>query len=128
MVKRIEYIKQRLERWQSWFFSPSGRPWGGGWMIERVDCAVQFGECGPEICEEAIITDQAVGALPPPLKKTVKFVYLDNLGNSMEGHAQQLGVSRDALHKRLCHADLRIDIWLGERQQAAEAARAALAK
>lgn len=116
-TKRIEHIKIRLEHWQQWYFSPGGKSTRSVY-VERVDCSQHFGFVGPEINEEAIVTDQAVAALPKPLNKTLRFVYLDNVGNSMEGHARRLAITRDALHKRLCHADLRIDIWLEARTAA----------
>jgi DNA-directed RNA polymerase specialized sigma24 family protein len=119
-VRRNSYWCDRLNRWALWVFSSPGR--ARAWYVERVDCAVQFGNLTPAINDEAIVTDQLVGGLPAMLKAAVKAVYLDGVGNSMEGTARRLRISERTLHTRLCHADLRLDIALDARESQARRA------
>lgn len=113
-MKRNQYLDDRLHRWALWVFTAPGgaRP---SVYVERVDCAVQWGTLTPPINDEAIVTDQAVAALPPALKAAVRASYLDGIGNSKAGIARRLRISERTLHTRLCHADLRIEQWLDAR-------------
>lgn len=122
-MKRSTYWQERLNRWAMWVYTSPGA--SRAWYVERVDCAVQFGALTPAINDEAITTDMAVAALPFQLKQAVKAVYLDNIGNSMAGIAKRLRMSESTLHNRLCHADLRLGMWLDLREDIAKQQRAA---
>jgi DNA-directed RNA polymerase specialized sigma24 family protein len=125
-MQRSSYWHERLNRWALWVFTAPGgsRP---SIYLERVDCAVQWGTLTPEINDEAILTDQAVAALPPQLKAAVRASYLDGIGNSRAGIACRLHISERTLHNRLCHADLRLDQWHEARDAKAQGARRSLA-
>lgn len=123
-MQRSTYWQERLNRWAQWVFTAPGgsRP---AFYIERVDCATQWGALTPAINDEAIVTDQAVAALPAQLKAAVRATYLDGIGNSKAGIARRLHISERTLHARLCHADLRLGIWLDLREDLAKSTAAA---
>lgn len=118
-MRRDPYWKARLERWQLWVFKAPGGA-RSAFYIERVDCATVFGTLTPAINDEAVETDMLVARLPDPLKRTVKAVYLDGLGNSLEGIAARLRCTTRTLHEHLCHADLALDVELDRRKTAAK--------
>jgi len=115
-MQRDPYWKGRLERWQLWVFTaPGGAP--PVVYRERIDCANVYGTLTPAINDEAIVTDELVAQLPGQIKAAVKAVYLDGVGNSQEGIAARLRISKRTLHERLCFADLRLDQALQAREQ-----------
>jgi DNA-directed RNA polymerase specialized sigma24 family protein len=119
-MRRDPYWKARLERWQLWVFKAPGGA-RSAFYIERVDCATVFGTLTPAINDEAVQTDQLVARLPDLLKRTVKSVYLDGLGSSLDGIAGRLKCTSRTLHERLCHADLALEVELERRKAGAKA-------
>lgn len=116
-MRRIAYwADERLPEWQLWYFKAPGGA-RSSFYVERVDCASVFGTLTPEINDRALVTDQLVAGLPDPLKRVVKAVYLDGIGNSMDGIANRLGLSKRTLHDRLCHADMRLDLALSAMEE-----------
>lgn len=100
-MARIPEIVERLNRWQSWYFTSQA---GGvksprmGVRIDRtprVDIPIDYTE------EEALQTDRAVAKLPSDLRQVVSIVYLDPEGRTMEDNARLLHMSRMTLFRKL---------------------------
>ena len=70
-------------------------------------------ECG--------ITDDAVARLPKELKAAVLTWHTSE--GTLEGIAEELGITKITLQRRLAQADLRIDEWFRARKALAERLR-----
>lgn len=116
-MQRIKHIDQALQLWAEWRMAASG-----GYRspsFEFRDNGYQFGakvvEMNAEMERHGLLIDQAVAQLPRELSRTVVAHYTWEGG--MEIVAAKLKVTRATVHRRLCHADIRIQGWL-EYQQA----------
>jgi len=119
-VQRIASIHERLQRWAVWHYtsrlSGNARGLTSAWDAVRVDGSANI---GPDTLissndQEAFETEAAVGALRTSstdpqrgrrLAETVRAVYLQREGRSLEQTAGVLHITRRALHLRLCEAD-----------------------
>jgi len=61
---------------------------------------------------EAEQTNRAIQSLPPVLRQTVKVVYMQHAGNTVERQAKALGIAKETMRRRLCQADARLRQWL----------------
>lgn len=100
-MARIPEIVERLNRWQSWYFTSQAAGVKSpriGVRIDRtprVDIPLDYTE------EEALQTDRAVARLPSDLRQVVSIVYLDPEGRTMEDNARLLHMSRMTLFRKL---------------------------
>lgn len=100
-MARIPEIVERLNRWQSWYFTSQAAGVKSpriGVRIDRtprVDIPLDYTE------EEALQTDRAVAKLPSDLRQVVSIVYLDPEGRTMEDNARLLHMSRMTLFRKL---------------------------
>ena len=100
-MARIPEIVDRLNRWQSWYFTSQAAGVKSpriGIRIDRtprVDIPLDYTE------EEALQTDRAVAKLPSDLRQVVSVVYLDPEGRTMEDNARLLHMSRMTLFRKL---------------------------
>lgn len=122
-MQRIKWVDERLQQWAHWRLAG-----GGGYKspsFEYCDNGYTFGEKIVEINADleryAIEMDQAVAALPRDLAKAVVAYYTWEGG--MDTIVGKLGVTRATVHRRLCHADLRIAAWLDARAEMERALR-----
>ena len=101
IMARIPEIVDRLNRWQSWYFTSQAAGVKSpkiGVRIDRtprVDIPFDYTE------EEALQTDRAVARLPSDLRKVVSVVYLDPEGRTMDDNARLLHMSRMTLFRKL---------------------------
>ncbi|MFC3336919.1 hypothetical protein [Paracandidimonas soli] len=125
--RRIPEIQRRLDLWAEWRLNQGGGGGGGGSVLGYlVDVAAGRRVDGdadsprsivPVDSIECSITDDAVMALPDELRKAVKAWHCASSG-TLDEIARELGVVRGTLHRRLCHADIRIREWLRARRKA----------
>lgn len=100
-MARIPEIVERLNRWQSWYFTSQAAGVKSPRMgiridrTPRVDIPLDYTE------EEALQTDRAVARLPSDLRQVVSIVYLDPEGRTMEDNARLLHMSRMTLFRKL---------------------------
>lgn len=100
-MARIPEIVERLNRWQSWYFTSQAAGVKSPRMgiridrTPRVDIPLDYTE------EEALQTDRAVAKLPSDLRQVVSIVYLDPEGRTMEDNARLLHMSRMTLFRKL---------------------------
>ncbi|MGE4370944.1 MAG: hypothetical protein AB7E12_14840 [Burkholderiaceae bacterium] len=126
-VRRIPAIQARLDRWAMWRQGGYGIGAGGSILGYLVDLAagkrVHDDDAPPSSLVpvdniECAITDDAVNTLPPDLRQAVVAWHCASHG-TLDEVAGRLGVVRGTLHRRLCHADSRIQDWLRERRKVA---------
>lgn len=131
-MQRIQAIHERLQRWAVWHYTARVR--GGVVAVSRWDSdPVDRANFGPGTLvsasdEEAMVTEQAVGALAfegwaeggaaqatargRTLLRTVREVYLQREGRTLAQTAGVLRVTPRTLHNTLCDCDRRIAAWL----------------
>jgi len=112
-------IERRLINWADWLSGLRSRGLGfatANAAAERVDGeGYDAPSRNPIFDDEAEITDQAVRALQPDLRKTVVLVYTGPGG--IKRIAQQLGIVEVSVHARISAAHYRIKVWLSERRE-----------
>lgn len=110
-MKRIEWVDQRLRSWAMWrMCSSSGYRSPSFEYEERSTSVLSAVDIDVETEREALEMDQAVAALPQELADVVVAYYTWQGG--MTVIEQKIRVTRATVHRRLCHADLRIVDWL----------------
>lgn len=126
-MARLEWVDARLQNWARWKI---GHGVGGlGYASVRVDVERVDRSSGydapivvPTSDAEAMVTDQAVMALPSDLRRTVEVMYVHP--GSIATKLKLLAVTRPTLYARLERADRAIAGWLTARQQRQQAERA----
>ncbi|WP_454674854.1 hypothetical protein [Achromobacter pestifer] len=121
-MERIAWVDQRLTDWARWLDSG-----GGGYgcpavydenrVEQTADVRAGLRNTDPALDLSALDTDCAVAALPADVKRTVIAAYRGEGGQ--QTIAERLGITRATLHRRLCHADRRIDEWFEMKKQRA---------
>ncbi|MFC3340026.1 sigma-70 family RNA polymerase sigma factor [Paracandidimonas soli] len=115
MMQRIKWIDMRLQAWAQWragscgYRSPNYEYDGDA---PKAGSVVEF---NAEQEADAMEIDAAVAQLPEDLRKTVVAHYTWEGG--MDQVAEKLRVTRATIHRRLCHADIRISDWLDWKRQ-----------
>lgn len=119
-MQRITWIDSRLTDWAMWRLTGSsqvGRYSCPAFNVARVsqtdDVKAGLRHFDHWDDQAALLTDQAVAALPKELKQAVEMSYVYEGGAELA--ARKLGVTRATLHRRLCHADIRIADWFDTR-------------
>ena len=126
-MKRMPDIQARLDAWGVWITRGSGymgssthplarlMDWKSG---KRVTVSGQggFSAYVPVDVIECSLTDDAVSCLPDALRQAVRAWHTCK-GGTMDSVANDLGVVRGTLHRRLCQADIRIRDWLLDRYE-----------
>ncbi|APX75092.1 hypothetical protein DXK93_01585 [Achromobacter sp. K91] len=124
-IQRIPWVRERLDQWGRWVLLGTARL--GGSVLAQLADAVGGGakrSYVPVDSLECEITDRAVAGLPKELKDAV-LVWHTSEG-TMEGIAQEIGISKITLQRRLAHADKRIDEWFSRRRDLARRASVTL--
>lgn len=113
-VQRIKHIDEKLQAWAEWRISGSSGyrspSYSGVKVSYTADSVNSHITVGLEQEALALVIDQAVAALPKDLSKTVIAFYTWEGGMSVV--SKKLCLTRATVHRRLCHADIRIDDWL----------------
>ena len=122
-MQKIEYVERGLLEW-------------GEWVIRQIDCGgvgnvvssiysgrpiVQTsGDAQASVHElsewarwDAMVVRLA--SVDPLLFQAVREVYVDGRRWSMTINARRMRISRNALHERVCRAQLMIDTWLRDK-------------
>lgn len=118
-IQRIPWVRERLDQWGRWLLLGTARI--GSSVLGQLSEAVGGGakrSYVPVDSLECELTDRAVASLPRELKDTV-LVWHTSEG-TMEGIAEEMGISKITLQRRLAHSDRRIDDWFRQRRQMAE--------
>lgn len=116
-MKRIEWIDGRLRGWATWRLCGSAGYRSPSFEYEERSTATMGSfEIGVEAERDALEMDQAVAALPEDLRRVVIAYYLWEGG--MAVIENKLGVTRATVHRRLCHADLRLVQWFDAKEEA----------
>lgn len=108
-MNRNQYIDARLQDWAQWKCS------GGIGAYRGIDFSKEYNDGAfidytadqEDACLEM---DMAIACLPLDLKRTVVAVYTWDGG--LDVVVAKLRITRQTIHRRLCHADLRIDDFL----------------
>ena len=114
-MQRIKWIDVRLQMWAEWragscgYRSPDYEYDGDS---GRVGSVVEINASQEA---DAMEIDAAVAQLPDDLKRTVIAHYTWDGG--IDRMVDKLKVTRATIHRRLCHADIRISDWLDWKRQ-----------
>lgn len=116
-MKRIKWIDQRLEQWAHCrLASPGGYSSPAFEYVEpSTDGRPAFAEISAEMESDAQDMDMAIAALPGDLRSCVVAYY--TWGGGMSQITEKLLVTRATVHRRLCHADIRLVAWLDGRKE-----------
>ena len=116
-MQRNVYIDGRLRNWAEWKVGGSGYRGidfeSGGSDIIRV--FIDYTADQDDACLEI---DLAIATLPPDLKRVIFAFYTWEGGLSMV--VDKLRITRATVHRRLCHADIRLDDYLTQRRARAK--------
>ena len=119
VMQRIKWVDERLQQWAHWRMAG-----GGGYRSPSFcdtsarytgDVFNSYVEVSADHESQALEMDQAIASLPRDLGKAVIAHYTWEGGADII--ASKLGVTRATVHRRLCHADLRISSWLDARAE-----------
>ncbi|NYT59444.1 hypothetical protein H0A65_10990 [Alcaligenaceae bacterium] len=114
-MQRIKWVDERLQQWAHWRFASSGGYRSPDFVYREN--GYTFGgkitEINADMERQAIDMDQAIASLPSDLSKAVIAYYTWEGG--MSTITEKLRVTRATVHRRLCHADVRIADWLDEK-------------
>lgn len=108
-MPRIKWVDDRLEEWAMW------REGAGLYRSISYDRdvsgdAFRLVELSAQQESDCVEIDMAVASLPSELKQAVFAFYTWQGGIGVI--TEKLRVTRATIHRRLCHADLRIVEWL----------------
>ncbi|GAB2913826.1 hypothetical protein [Paralcaligenes ginsengisoli] len=109
-MQRIKWIDQRLEGWALWRLASDGYTSPSFEYIEGSTIRHNFIEISAAMEADAMMIDQAIAALPNDLSTVVVAFY--TWGGGVSQITEKLAVTRATVHRRLCHADIRIASWL----------------
>ncbi len=119
-IQRILWVCERLDQWGRW--QTNGTCRAGASVLGRLaDAAAQGGRKRSHIPFDDIecgVTDRAVAQLPKELKQAVKVWHTAE--GTLDAIAEELGVSKITLQRRLAQADLRIEEWFRLRKACAD--------
>lgn len=133
-MRRIEWVKQRLENWALW----KEREGRGGlgyytassFLRVAVDCGNQADPLLSTVDEiEAQKTDEAVNSLQgtkPHLHRTLVLIYLKDTG--IRRAALEMCKAESTIKANLAHADHAIELWLRAKAEEKDKQQAAAAK
>ncbi|KGP00559.1 hypothetical protein JT27_15700 [Alcaligenes faecalis] len=113
-MPRIKWVDDRLEEWAMWR-EGAGLYRSISYDREVSGDAVGLVELSAEQEAGCVEIDMAVAKLPAELKQAVFAFYTWQGG--MGVITEKLRVTRATIHRRLCHADLRIVEWFDARSQ-----------
>lgn len=112
-MKRDLYIDRRLQHWAAWrLIGTTGRY--NGIEFEYSEGRACSSWCYSDTADDEIRgleMDRAIASLPAELSKTVVAVYTWEGG--LEKVIRDFKVTRATIHRRLCHADIRLLDYLG---------------
>ena len=116
-MQRIKWVDQRLEQWaQCRMASPGGYSSPSFEYVEpSTDGQSSHIEISAETAADAQSMDMAIAALPGDLSGCVVAYY--TWGGGLSQITEKLGVTRATVHRRLCHADIRLAAWLDARRE-----------
>lgn len=124
-MQRIKWVDERLQQWAHWrlaggggYKSPSFSEASGRYTGDPYNSYVEF---SAEQESKALEMDGALAALPKELGRVVIAYYTWQGG--MTTLAEKLRITRATIHRRLCHADIRIVAWLDARSTMEQALR-----
>ncbi len=110
-MRRIEWVDTRLRQWAQWRLSGSTGYRSPSFEYEEPTTqGISPMEFDAESERDALEMDQAIASLPQELADVVVAYYTWQGG--MAVIEQKIRVTRATVHRRLCHADLRIVDWL----------------
>ena len=119
VMQRIKWVDERLQQWAQWrlsgssgYRSPAYHECSARYTSDPVNSYIEF---SAEQESQALAMDMALAALPPDLRKVVVAFYTWEGG--MLTITEKLHVTRATVHRRLCHADIRISGWFDERRE-----------
>lgn len=125
-MQRIGWIDHGLACWAEWVAGGAmgnGRYCSPAFDPQRVaqtdDVRRGLGAPDPGVDAASLEMDRAIASLPPELKRAVIAAY--TWDGNLETISQKLSITRATLHRRLCHADLRIDEWFVQRRHVSPA-------
>lgn len=117
-MQRIKWVDQKLKAWAEWRVAASGGYCSPAYHdisgSDRGDPVSTFVEFSIEQEAEAMRIDAALASLPRPLSDTVVASYTWEGGLSVV--TSKLRITRATVHRRLCHADIRIAAWFDAQQ------------
>ena len=113
-MNRNQYIDARLQDWAQW------KGCGGIGVYRGIDFSKEYNrgayvDYTPDQEDACLEIDMAIASLPIDLKRTVVAVYTWDGG--LDVVVAKLRVTRQTIHRRLCHADLRIDDFIISRRE-----------
>lgn len=114
-MPRIKWVDDRLEEWALWR-AGAGLYRSISYAREISGDATQLVEMNANQEAECVETDMAVASLPDELKLAVIAFYTWEGGLGVV--SEKLRVTRATVHRRLCHADIRIVDWFELRRSA----------
>lgn len=117
-MRRIEWVDRQLKEWAEWrtassggYCSPAYHKFDGCDMGDPVSTFVEY---SIEQEAAAMKMDGALASLPQELCQTVIAFYTWQGG--LDVVTAKLRVTRATIHRRLCHADVRIAAWFDAQQ------------
>jgi len=116
-MQRIKWVDERLRCWATWRLcgSSAGYRSLNFEYEERSTSLLSALDIDVETERDALVMDRAVAALIEDLRRVVIAYYLWEGGMSVL--EAKLGVTRATVHRRLCHADLRLMQWLDDKAE-----------
>lgn len=119
-IQRIQWVCERLDQWGMWQMNGTCR--GGASVLGRLaDAVAQGGRKRSHIPFDDIecsVTDRAVAQLPKELRQAVQVWHTAE--GTLDAIAEELGVAKITLQRRLAQADLRIGEWFRLRRARAD--------
>ncbi|MNX11310.1 hypothetical protein D3C86_410700 [compost metagenome] len=122
-LQRIPWVRERLDNWGVWLLAGTSR-FGGSVLARLADSVAQGGRRRSHVPIDNIecgLTDSAVTRLPNELKAAVLTWHTSE--GTLEGIAEELGITKITLQRRLAQADRRIEEWFKARKERAEQLR-----
>ena len=124
-MQRIKWVDERLQQWAEWRLASSG----GYRSPAYHECSIRYTddpansyiEFSAEQESLALQIDGALASLPDDLRKAVIAYYTWEGG--MSTIIEKLRVTRATVHRRLCHADIRIASWIDAKAAMEQAMR-----
>lgn len=124
-MQRIKWVDERLQQWAHWRMASTGGYSGPAYYTTGIrytgEAFHSHVEFNAEQESRAMEMDGALAALPSDLRRVVVAFYTWQGG--MTTLVDKLRVTRATIHRRLCHADLRIVAWLDARSAMEQAQR-----
>ncbi|MNU43045.1 hypothetical protein D3C71_318210 [compost metagenome] len=122
-LQRIPWVRDRLDQWGVWLVVGTSRA-GGSILARLADAVAQAGRRRSHVPIDNIecaLTDSAVARLPNELKVAVATWHTSE--GTLDGIAEELGITKITLQRRLAQGDRRIEEWFKARKERAERLR-----